>query len=84
MERPMAVDLIKNALAQVLDQGTGGLTEQTPLFDGLALDSMGVVELLIIVEEMAGICVQVDELEYEAFETIGTLADFLLRIEKIA
>ncbi|MEV7805585.1 acyl carrier protein [Microbispora sp. NPDC088329] len=83
MDRHKIVYHIKNALEQVLGHSVGEVAEETRLFDELALDSTSVIELLIVLEDLADVEIQADELEHDVFETVGSLADFLMKTEKV-
>lgn len=50
----------------------------TPLFGELPeLDSLGVVELAVALEERFGISIDDEDVTGEVFETVGSLADFV-------
>lgn len=77
MSREVALAHVKDALCDVLRRDTQNLTEGDRLFDDLGLDSISVIELLLAMEERAGIEVDPDELEVSIFETVGTLTDYV-------
>lgn len=55
------------------------LNASTPLFGELPeLDSLGVVELALTLESRFGIEVADEDITGEVFETVGTLADFVI------
>jgi acyl carrier protein len=52
--------------------------EQTTLFhDGLGLDSVDVLELVVAVEKKYGVRVKDAEIGQKVFRTIGSIADFV-------
>lgn len=79
----MTVDVLPHVI-QVLDEvlalGGRGLvfTRQTPLLGAVPeLDSMAVVALITMLEERLGIELPDDEIDAQAFATVGALADFV-------
>jgi acyl carrier protein len=76
-ERERIVSAITSVLAQVLDYELPDLTEQSRLFDELGLDSTGVFELLMQLEETLEVEFDTDNLEMAHFETVRSLADFV-------
>lgn len=83
MDRQEIIAQIKKALEQVLGHSVESADEETRLFDDLALDSTSVIELLIVLEDMVDVEIQADELEHDVFQTVGSLADFLMKTEKV-
>ncbi|MCX5077867.1 acyl carrier protein [Streptomyces sp. NPDC060334] len=77
-ERTRVVGTIAASLAAVLGHEIPGLTEESRLFDQVGLDSSGVFELLMALEESLDIELDTDQLEMAHFESVRTLADFLL------
>ncbi|MEU4442297.1 acyl carrier protein [Actinosynnema sp. NPDC050801] len=75
--RERIVGAITAVLAQVLDYELPELTEQSRLFDELGLDSTGVFELLMQLEEALEVEFDTDNLEMAHFETVRSLADFV-------
>jgi acyl carrier protein len=52
--------------------------DDEPLFgDGLGLDSVDTLELLLGLEQEFGLKIQSDQIEREAFRTVATLAEFV-------
>jgi acyl carrier protein len=76
--RVEVVAVIGRSLTAVLGEGLPELTEESRLFDQVGLDSSGVFELLMELEEALGIELDTDHLEMSHFESLGTLADFLI------
>jgi acyl carrier protein len=67
-------------VSEVLQIGdrASGMTADTPLLGAMPeFDSMAVVSIITAIEEQFGIVVDDDEITGEAFETIGTLHDFV-------
>ncbi len=54
-------------------------SEQTDLFAEGLLDSMGLVELLAILEEDFGARISPDTLEFDEFRSIARIANFVTR-----
>jgi acyl carrier protein len=53
-------------------------TRQTPLLGAIPeLDSMAVVTLITTLEEQCGITVDDDDIDGDAFATVGSLVDFV-------
>lgn len=77
MNRTELIDHIRTALAHVLRKEIGELREEARLFEDLSLDSTGVIELLMDLEDTVGLEIDPDELEPEVFRSVGTLADYV-------
>ncbi len=74
------LEQVKLQLGQTLQLGAKAerFTAATPLLGSLPeLDSMAVVSVITALEEHFGIVVADDEINAEAFETVGTLAAFV-------
>jgi acyl carrier protein len=71
------VAAIVNALGRVLGDGLPELTESSRLFDDVGLDSTGVFELLMQLEELLDIEFDTDNLQFSHFATVRSLADFV-------
>jgi acyl carrier protein len=69
--------VIAEALGGVLQRDLGDIGPETMLFDELGLDSTGVLDLMLKLEELLGIELDTDELEMGHFATVGNLARFL-------
>ena len=78
MERGQAIEHIRAAAEKVTRRDLPALDERTPL-PSLGLDSTGMLELLMELEDLAGFQVDPDELDPEMFTTVGTLGDYLTR-----
>ena len=83
MERRQAIEHIRTAVEKVTRRDLPALDEQTPL-PSLGLDSTGMLELLMELEDLADVVVDPDELDPEVFETVGTLCDYLTRMAAAA
>lgn len=53
------------------------LTEDTPLFESQALDSLGIFELIVHLEQKYGIQILDEEAVPENFGTVATIARFV-------
>jgi acyl carrier protein len=71
------VEAVTLALTRVLDVELPDITEESRLFDELGLDSTGVFELLLQLEELLDIEFDTDSLQMSHFITVRTLADFV-------
>ena len=72
------VDSVTVALARVLKRDAATITGTTRLFDDLGLDSTTVLELLLELENDLGVEFDADTLEQHHFETVGTLAGYVI------
>jgi acyl carrier protein len=54
-----------------------GITESTDLFAAAAIDSLGLVELLVNLEEEFGISIDGDDLDLDRFRSIVAIAAFV-------
>lgn len=71
-----AKDLLRQALH--LDREIASFTSTTPLLGNLAeLDSIGVVNVITLIEEQLGCIIEDDEINAEVFETFGSLVNFM-------
>ena len=74
------IDDVKKLLDSTLQLGgrTRDMDRDTPLLGSIPeLDSMVVVTLITAIEEHYGFVVEDDEIDAEAFETLGSLCDFV-------
>ncbi|MET8544858.1 acyl carrier protein [Kitasatospora sp. NPDC004799] len=76
-DRARIVTEISAALGEVLDYDLPRLTEESRLFDELGLDSTGVFELLMRLEESLDVEFDTDSLEMAHFASVRSLADFV-------
>lgn len=77
MDRNEIIEHIRVSLAVVLNREITELTEDTRLFEDLALDSTSVIELLMGLEDTLDIEIDADELEPEVFQTVRSLTDYV-------
>lgn len=69
-------DLLQQALH--LESDISSFNSTTPLLGNLAeLDSIGVVNVITLIEEQLGCTIEDDEINAEVFETFGSLLDFI-------
>ncbi|MEU5093663.1 acyl carrier protein [Streptomyces sp. NPDC020996] len=68
---------LQEGLAEVLRKEVPELRDDMRLFGDLSLDSTGVIELLMTLEDSLGLEVDPDELTPEVFDTVGTLAAYV-------
>lgn len=76
VDRTRVVLAIGSALGTVLGGDLPEITEDSRLFE-LGLDSTGVLELLLHLEDELGLEVDPENLQMEHFESVGALADFV-------
>jgi acyl carrier protein len=76
VDRDRVVLAIGSALGNVLDSDLPEITEGTRLFE-LGLDSTGVLELLLHLEDELGQEIDSENLRMEHFESVRSLADFV-------
>jgi acyl carrier protein len=76
--RERVVEAICDLLPEVLGSELGGVTEETKLFDQLGLDSTGVLDLMLKLEDSLGVEFDTDNLHLNHFESVGTLTDYVL------
>jgi acyl carrier protein len=71
------VDAVSTALTRVLDTEAAVLTEDSRLFDEVGLDSTGVFELLMQLEELLDMEFDTDNLQMSHFASVRSLAEFV-------
>ncbi len=76
-ERDRVAGAVVTALTRVLGDDLPEIAEDSRLFDELGLDSTGVFELLMQLEELLDIEFDTDNLRMEHFATVRSLADFV-------
>lgn len=79
MDRTQIIEHVRISLSEVLNRELPELTEQTRLFEDLALDSTSVIELLMGLEDTIGLEIDPDDLEPEVFQTVARLTDYIER-----
>jgi len=77
MDRLEAIEQIRIVAEKVLGQGALTLAADTRLLDELSIDSTGIIELLMELEDIVGFEVDPDTLDPAVFQTAGSLADYL-------
>ncbi|WNI18952.1 acyl carrier protein [Actinacidiphila sp. ITFR-21] len=77
MNRSQIINHVSIALSTVLNREVPQLTEESRLFEDLALDSTSVIELLMGLEDTIALEIDPDELEPEVFRTVGSLTDYI-------
>ena len=83
MERGDVIAGIERALTDVLQREMPVLTEDVRLFDDLNLDSTAALELLMTLEDTIGVEIDAENLSMDDFQTVGTLADYLMDVARI-
>ena len=76
--RDRVVEAILDLLPQALGAEIGTVTEDTRLFDELGLDSTGVLDMMLKLEDSLDIEFDTDNLQLNHFESVRTLADFVV------
>ncbi|GAB7034761.1 phosphopantetheine-binding protein [Streptomyces sp. NPDC021749] len=77
-EQDRVIAAVTEALGDVLQRDLTGLATDTRLFDELGLDSTGVLDLLLALEELLDCEFDTENLEMSHFATAGSLADHLM------
>lgn len=75
--RERVVESIGTLLPRILKRDMAAPPEDSRLFDGLGLSSSSTLELLLELEEALEIQIDVEDIEQDDLETIGTLASFV-------
>lgn len=75
--RERVVDSIGTLLPRILKRDMATPPEDSRLFDELGLSSSSTLELLLELEEALEIQIDVEDIEQDDLETIGTLASFV-------
>ncbi|WP_194910785.1 acyl carrier protein [Catenulispora rubra] len=77
MDRAEILVRLRGSLSEVLNREVPELGEDARLFEDLALDSTGVIELLMVLEDSVGLEIDPEELGPEVFKTVGSLASYV-------
>jgi len=82
MDRNALKEKLKELLISGLrlqDLAPAGIADDQPIFvEGLGLDSIDALELLVLIEEHFGIAIPDEEIGKQAFASINALADFIV------
>jgi acyl carrier protein len=81
---PADVDSVKAAIVETLglEDRAASITADTRLFGSLPeLDSMAVLELIVVLEDRFGIVVDGDDVSAETFESVASLTEFVSRAQ---
>ncbi len=82
MERRQAFEQIRLIVSHVVHRELPELSEDTPLA-ALGLDSTGMLEMLMELEDSGAVEIDADELDPHVFVTVGSLADYITRMAKV-
>jgi acyl carrier protein len=80
-------DLKKNLVEtlNLMDVGLEDITLDTTFFqEGLGLDSIDILELVVMIEETYGVRIENRELGEQVFTTVGNLANYISSCRKDA
>lgn len=74
---------IKNLLAKVIEDNSyiDTWTCETSILDEVGLDSLQLIQFLLSIEDELGVEFDYENLKYEWFASIGTLANILLEMK---
>jgi acyl carrier protein len=82
LDRPALILRLKNLLIEGLrlDLRTDDIGDTTPIFgeDGLKLDSIDALELVVLVEDRFAVSIPDEETGRVALESVSMLADYIL------
>ena len=73
------VAAIRDLLPRVLKRDLDGVTPDTALMDDLGMSSTSALELMLELEEALLVEISVEDLERDDFETVGSLAAYVVR-----
>ncbi len=79
---PLKDDLVR-FIQQTLvaDGGSEVITESTPLIDRGIIDSMGLLQIVMFVEEQTGVRIPDDEVLPDHFQTVGDIEALVQRLK---
>jgi acyl carrier protein len=77
VERTVIIEHIRQCLTMALGRESTELHETDMLYEDLGLESIGILELLLSLEDTLGIEIEPEDLEMEIFRTVGSLADYV-------
>lgn len=86
MEKASLVAELKNLIIKALkleDMNSDDIDAEAPLFgEGLGLDSIDALELVVALEKTYGIRIPDEDVGREAFGSVSVLADYVLKHRK--
>lgn len=74
---PAGADPIRAEIASALGRDPESISDSAKLFDDLALDSLGIIDLLTRLEDRFGLVVEPEELYEDVFATVGSLTEYV-------
>ncbi len=81
MEKEISVDILRSMLAEnvMLKIDVSTISEETPLFgaEGLGLDSLDALQIIIAVEKKYGISIGNASTARDALQSLGVLRDWI-------
>ena len=77
IDRPETFGLVVKALEITLDTPITDVSADTSLFNTLGLDSTGVLDLLMNLEDALGVEIDTEVLDLADFATVGSLVSFV-------
>src|SRR4051794_11298563 len=72
MDRLEMIGCITVSLSEVLERDVADVSENTRLLEDLSMDSTSVLELLMALEDNAGVEIDAENLDMDDFRTVGT------------
>ena len=82
MERTQLIEQVRIVISRVTSREIPELDENTELAQ-LGLDSTGMLEMLMNLEDLGSFEVDPDELEPALFVSVGTLVDYMTKMAKV-
>ncbi len=82
MQRLQVIEQIRMVVSRILSREVPELTEDTSPAE-LGLDSTGMLEMLMDLEDGGSFEVDADELDPAVFSTVGSLVDYMLRMARV-
>jgi len=83
LQRQAILDELRVLLTENLElEAPDPLLESHRLYNDLQVDSIMSLQLLVYIEEAFGVSVPEDGLESDIFLTVGSLADFVEKLQK--
>lgn len=76
-DHPETFDLVVKALETTLDTPITDVSTDTSLFNTLGLDSTGVLDLLMNLEDQLGVEIDTETLDFADFATVGSLVSYV-------